>query len=138
MANSNYYYDEYKQNKNNARKYEDSLKKLNNIYADLIYNMGDEISSINGKLEDLKSDLFKSIRHNGYFEVRTDAITYEQERSVTSDSYLNIAIRCLEDELRKIGNKKNQSEQNRDYYYGQYREQKDQERREFFNNIFNQ
>lgn len=136
MADSSYYKDMYKQKKKAVDNYEDNLKDLRKAYDNLTDTMGDEIRAVNNELDDLKSDLEKSIRHNGPFSSGAGRITGEKEQGVTADSKLSVAVRELEEEIARIGKLKSTAEQDRDYYDRKYKEKKDEEREAFWKNLF--
>ena len=84
MASSSYYYNLYKQKKNAVKSYDGDLKDLQKSLDNLTDTMSDEIRAINNELEDLKSDLNKSVRHNSKFTSRANAVTAEKEKAVTA------------------------------------------------------
>lgn len=98
--------------------------------------MSDEIRAINNELDDLKSDLNKSIRHNSKFTSRANAVTTEKEKTVTADPNLSVAVRELEEEIARINGLRNTAINDRDYYYREYKEKKEQERQELLDKIF--
>lgn len=136
MANSSYYYNLYKQKKSAVNSYDDDLKDLRKALSNLTDTMSDEIRAINNELDDLKSDLNKSIRHNSKFTSRANAVTTEKEKTVTADPNLSVAVRELEEEIARINGLRNTAISDRDYYYREYKEKKEQERQELLDKIF--
>lgn len=136
MLSSSYYYDRYKEKKKDVKSYDEDLKKLRKALDNLTGTMNDEIRAINTELEDLKSDLNKSIRHNSNFTSYANAVTEEKETTVSSDSYLSTAISELEEAISQIDRKRTQAITDRDDYYQKYQDEKENERREFFDNLF--
>lgn len=136
MASSSYYYNLYKQKKNAVRSYDGDLKDLRKALDNLTDTMGDEIRAINNELEDLKSDLNKSVRHNSKFTSRANAVTAEKEKTVTADPHLSIAVRELQEEISRINGLRSQAITDRDYYYQKYNDKKEEERRELLDKIF--
>ena len=136
MASSSYYYNLYKQKKNVVKSYDDDLNDLRKALRNLTDTMNDEIRAINNELEDLKSDLNKSIRHNSKFTSCANAVTEEKEKAVTADPSLSVAIRELEEEIARINGLRSHAITDRDYYYGKYKDKKEEERREFLDKIF--
>ena len=136
MASSSYYYNLYKQKKNATKSYDDDLKVLNKALSNLTDTMYDEIRDINNELEDLKSDLNKSVRHNSVFTSRANEVTFEKEKTVTADPYLSVAVSSLEDEIARINGLNSSAVSDREYYYRKYKEKKAEERQELLNKIF--
>ena len=136
MASSSYYYNLYKQKKNAVRSYDGDLKDIRKALDNLTDTMSDEIRAINNELEDLKSDLNKSVRHNSKFTSRANAVTAEKEKTVTADPHLSIAVRELQEEISRINGLRSQAITDRDYYYQKYNDKKEEERRELLDKIF--
>lgn len=136
MASSSYYYNLYKQKKSAVKSYDGDLKDLQKALDNLTDTMNDEIRAINNELEDLKSDLNKSVRHNSKFTSRANAVTAEKEKTVTADPHLSIAARELQEEISRINRLRSQAITDRDYYYQKYKDKKEEERRELLDKIF--
>ena len=136
MASSSYYYNLYKQKKNAVKSYDGDLKDLQKSLDNLTDTMSDEIRAINNELEDLKSDLNKSVRHNSKFTSRANAVTAEKEKAVTVDPHLSIAVRELQEEISRINGLRSQAITDRDYYYQKYKDKKEEERIELLDKIF--
>lgn len=136
MASSSYYYNLYKQKKSAVKSYDGDLKDLQKALDNLTDTMNDEIRAINNELEDLKSDLNKSVRHNSKFTSRANAVTAEKEKTVTADPHLSIAVRELQEEISRINRLRSQAITDRDYYYQKYKGKKEEERRELLDKIF--
>ena len=136
MASSSYYYNLYKQKKNDVKSYEGDLKDIQKALDNLTDTMNDEIRAINNELEDLKSDLNKSVRHNSTFTSRANTVTTEKEKTVTADSHLSIAIRELQEEISRLNSLRLQAITDRDDYYQKYKDKKEEERQELLNKIF--
>ncbi len=112
------------------------MKDLQKALDNLTDTMNDEIRAINNELEDLKSDLNKSVRHNSKFTSRVNAVTAEKEKTVTADPHLSIAVRELQEEISRINGLRSQAITDRDYYYQKYKDKKEEERRELLDKIF--
>lgn len=136
MASSSYYYNLYKQKKNAVKSYDNDIGDLRKALSNLTDTMYDEIRNVNNELEDLKSDLNKSIRHNSKFTSRANAVTAEKEKTVTADPHLSIAVRELQEEISRINGLRSQAVTDRDYYYQKYKDKKEEERRELLDKIF--
>lgn len=135
MATSSYYYNLYKQKNTSVNSYEGDLKDLRKALNNLSNTMSDEIRAVNNELDDLKSDLNKSIRHNSSFTSRANSVISEKEKTVTADPNLSVAIRGLEDEISRVNGLKNTAINDRDYYYRKYTEKKEEERQALLNKI---
>ena len=135
MANSSYYYSLYKKEKENANAYSKNSSSLQTILNRLTGEFYDEQSSVNSELDDLKEDLNKAVRHLSKFSIIVnDCYTYKEKVS-TADTYLNSAVDSLEDEIASLNSRQITAEQNRDYYYNRYKEEKEKERQEFLNSL---
>ena len=136
MASSSYYYNLYTQKRNSVNSYDANLKELRKALSNLTDTMSDEIRAVNNELDDLKSDLNKGIRHNSSFTSRANAFSAEKEKAVTADPFLGAAARELQDEISRINGLRNQAVTDRDRYYQQYRDKKDEERKALLDKIF--
>lgn len=136
MASSSYYYNLYTQKKNAVKTYDANLKDLRKALSNLTDTMSDEIRAVNNELDDLKSDLNKGVRHNSSFTSRANAFSAEKEKAVTADSFLSVAVRDLQDEISRVNGLRNQSVTDRDRYYQQYKDKKDEERKALLDKIF--
>lgn len=136
MASSSYYYSLYKQKKNAVKSYDGDLKDLQKALDNLTDTMYDEIRNINNELEDLKSDLNKSVRHNSKFTSRANEVTAEKEKTVTADPHLSIAVRELQEEISRVNGLRSEAISDREYYYQKYKDKKEEERRELLDKIF--
>lgn len=122
MLDKAYYYKLYEQKKKEVESYEKNLEDLNKAYNNLTNKMEDEISAVNSEFEDLKEDLKKSVRHNTKFSSNVNAVTNNKEKVVTADSFLNVAVSNLEDEIYHIDMLKKEAIDDRNEYYGKYKE----------------
>ncbi len=136
MASSSYYYNLYTQQKNKVNSYNANLKALRKVLSNLTDTMSDEIRAVNNELDDLTSELKKGVRHNSRFTSRADAFATEKEKAVTADSLLRVAVQGLQDEISRINGLVNQSIANRDQYYQQYKNKKEEERAALLDLIF--
>lgn len=136
MADSSYYYDLYKRKRDDVRTYESDSKDLGKALSNLTDTMGDEIRAVNTELEDLKSDLTKSIRHNSRFSSCANLVTSEKEKAVTADPLLSVAVRELQEEISRLDKLKTAAINEREYYYGKYKAKKEEERKAFWDSIF--
>ena len=136
MASSSYYYNLYTQKKKAVNSYDGDLKDLRKVLSNLTDTMSDEIQAVNNELEDLKSDLNKSIRHNSSFTSRANAFSSEKEKAVTADPILSVAVRELQEEISRVNGLKNQAVSDRDYYYQQYKIKKEEESKALLGKFF--
>lgn len=136
MALSSYYYNLYTQKKKEVDTYDKNLRDLRKALSNLTDTMSDEIRAVNNKLEDLKSDLNKGVRHNSRFTSQANAITAEKEKAVTADPLLSVAVRALQDEISRVNGLRNQAAIDRDNYYQQYQNKKEEERKALLDKIF--
>lgn len=136
MADSSYYYNLYKQKRDDVKSYDEDIRELNKVLGNLTNTMDDEIRAVNQGFEELKSDLNISVRHNARYTAQANSITSEKEKVVTADPLLSIAVRGLEEEISRVSGLKNTSINDRDYYYLKYKEKKEEERKAFWDKIF--
>ena len=136
MASSSYYYNLYKQKKKEVSSYDGDIKELNKVLSNLTDTMNDEIRAINAELDDLKSDLNKSIRHNATFTSRANGTTSEKEKAVTADSRLSRVVQEIEEEITRVNGLRTTAVNDRGYYWNQYERKKEEERQEFLDKIF--
>lgn len=136
MADGSYYYALYKRKRDDVRAYESDSRDLSRVLSNLTDTMGDEIRAVNLELEDLKSDLSKSIRHNSGFSSSVSLATSEKEKVVTADPLLSVAVQELQEEIYRLSELKNAAINEREYYYGKYMTKKEEERKKFWDNIF--
>ena len=137
MANSSYYYDAYKREKRKVKDYQENLSELKDIRYNLRNTLTDEIRSVNTEIDDLRSDLKESVRHNSKFTSHVGDIYDEREKYVSSDSYLSTAIGELDDEITRINNLKDEAESDRDYYYRKYEQKKEEEYQAWLRTLYN-
>lgn len=135
MANSSYYYKQYKTYKDQASKYDKNIKTLTKIKDSLTNNFYDEQNNVNRELNDLKEDLNKAVRHDSKFLTIASECEFYKEKSITADNDLNNVIIALENEIAALDGKKITSEQNRDAQYQNYSTKKNEERQEWLNSI---
>ncbi len=135
MANSSYYYSMYKKEKEKAKTQSKDISSLQTILNRLTGEFYDEQSNVNRELDDLKEDLNKAVRHLSKFNIIVNDCYSYKEKTSTADSSLNSAIDSLENEIASLNSKQAITEQNRDYYYNKYKEEKEKERQEFLNSI---
>ncbi len=135
MASSSYYYDLYKKYKKLAKEYEDNLddlRKINNKISDDLYS---KIQAVNNEIDNLKEDLVKSVRHNSDFSKTTNSLQSKKEKGVTADSQMRTVSNELGEEIRDLEKKKNDAEDDRDYYYQLYKQKKQEEYEAFIKSL---
>jgi len=135
MANSSYYYNQYKKYKAQASNYDKNIQTLTKIKDNLTNNFYDEQSNVNKELSDLKDDLNKAVRHDSSFLTIASGCESYKEKSSTADSDLNNVIIALENEIAALNGKKTTAEQNRDAQYQSYSTKKQEERQAWFDSI---
>ncbi len=128
MANSKYHYDQYKSYKNQVNKIQGNVNKIIEIKERLANDFYDEQRNVNGKLEDLESDLKKAVRHDTQFNSAAVACNTYKEKGTTADAELNRAICALENEIIALGNQKSTAETNMNQNYNEYQSKQDEER----------
>ncbi len=130
MASSSYYYRLYKEKKNEVEKYEKWIKQVEKIRTQVITGLEDEIRVVNQKINALVEDLKAAVKHNAKFADIADDIGDQTEYSAGRDSQLSKTASSLQDELMRLGEKKNNAHSAAQSYYNQYLEAKRQEEEE--------
>lgn len=130
MASSGYWYNLYKAKRDLVKTYEGQIKELRTILSNLQDNLWDEIRAVNNKIDDLKDDLNKGIRHNSRFTSKANALGTEKEKAVTADGSLRISVDEVDGEIARLSSLKGTAERERDDYYSKYTTAKEEERQE--------
>lgn len=133
----------WKSQMNNSRKQidalEDDIEELKKIKVRVENNLSDEVSNINGKINDLKEDLGKSVRHNSTFNANKNRLNDEKEQFVYNDNFMNAVVRWIQEEINQLNRKTEAEQNNLDAYNRQYNNAKsaeDEERRKKIEKIF--
>ena len=130
MASSGYWYNLYKAKRDLVKTYEGQIKELRTILSNLQDNLWDEIRAVNNKIDDLKDDLNKGIRHNSRFTSKANALGTEKEKAVTADTSLRVSVNEVDGEIARLSSLKGTAERERDDYYSKYTTAKEEERQE--------
>lgn len=130
MASSSYYHDLYLKKKKEVKNYDEDLEDLNKILKSLVYNLNDEINAVNSAIEELGSDLNKSVRHNINFTKEVNSLKEKKEKSIDLDKYLSNSKDAIEDEIAKINRLRTEAIDDRNYYNNKYLEKKEYEKEE--------
>lgn len=136
MANSRYYYEQYKQFDQEVEDYEGHIEKLEQIKKNLSGGLYDEQLKVNREINDLIEDLKEGVRHNSVFTNKAEDLEDNKEKSSFDDTSLGAAISSLESEISVLQNKKRTAEQKRDEAKRKYEEEKERERQEILNSLF--
>ena len=129
MASSSYYYNLYKSYKDSTKTYENNLKKLNDFYRKVSNDFNDDVRYVNNEVDDLLDDLEIAVRYSSGFNTNVKDI--EKEPQVSADTYLSSVLTELSEEITRVTDLKNQHAGNRDYYYKEYKDKKDEEYKEW-------
>ena len=127
MASASYYKSMYESYKSKAKEYGDDIGDLEKIQKNLDSKLDDEIKAVNKKLEALKDDLEKSVRHVSKFTSHSADVEDDEEKSVSSDTKLGSASENIESEIVRLQNLKISAQSNRDYYYRMYKNAEEEE-----------
>ncbi|MGN0317020.1 MAG: hypothetical protein ACI4E1_03690 [Lachnospira sp.] len=127
MANSNYYYNLYKQYKNTVLSLQKYINYLTKIRDGISSDFYDEQRNVNQELNDLKEDLKKATRHDSSWDTITSQCESFKEKASTADGNLDSAIDYLDAEIRSLCSQKSTAESNRDQAYRNYQCKKDEE-----------
>lgn len=133
--NSRYYKDKYKKAKNEEWQLGNDIKDLENIIKKLD-RLPDEIRAVNNELRQLDEDLKDAVRHNSAFSrARRDA-TDNTEKDARRDSNLGVVYSEVEDEIRRLKNKKDQAARDKARYKQKYDQKKKEEMEQLWDSIF--
>jgi len=135
MADSSYYYDNYKEYKKLASDYGKNISSLQSIKDNLARNFYDEQNNVNKELGDLKEDLEKSVRYDSSFNQLIGDLDDFEEINTETDGDLSKTLTNLGEEITSLGNKKTSAENSRDYYYGEYEKKKAEERQKWLDSL---
>ena len=137
MADSNYYYRQYKSYKNQTNSLQDNINKLTAIKNSLVGEFYDEQSDVNKKLDDLKEDLNRAVRHDAKFNTIASTCNSYKEKGSTADADLNNIICALENEIAALNNQRSTAEYNMNQNYQQYQTKREEEQRAWWDSLRN-
>lgn len=139
---SSYYLKLYKEEKEKAKKYEKWIKQLQPIQENASGKLEDEISNVNREIIRLCEDLRDAVKYDQVFASEAYEIGSSVEAGSGSDRYLRATQSAIYEEIRRLGQKKDEAERKSAEYYRKYEEEKRREeeearrkREEFMNNI---
>ena len=138
MADSGYYWNLYWKKRKEVESLKDDIKDIEKIRDSLTDDFYDEIRNVNNELDAMKEDMKKAVRHNATFTAQANGLGNEKEKAVTADSLLGTTIQELNEEISRLTTKKKQVEANRDHYYNEYKQKKEEEKQEFWNKVTGQ
>ena len=136
MADSKYYKELYRNKLREAERYDNDIKELKNIRNFLSNELNDEIRDINGRIDELSGTLKKAVRHNSSFNINRDMLTTKKEKAVSADYNMSNAKREINEEIRRLSNKKEAAENDSAYYERMYMIKKEEEKKEFWENFY--
>lgn len=135
MANSSYYYGQYKAHKKKVNVLNSNIFNLLSIKNSLEVDFHDEQSSVNKELDDLKDDLNKAVRHDYKFANIASQSNSYKEKGSTADVNLNSGICALENEIATLNNQKLTANNNMNQNYQMYLTKKEEERQAWLESI---
>lgn len=136
MPDSKYYNRLYKEKRDAVRGYDDNLTELRRIQSNLNNSVSGEVYNVNSRIDFLSNYLGQAVRYNSGFDTTKNSLPSKREPSVESDAKLVTVSSEIDEEITRITNLKNTAADQRDYYYSQYKAKKDEEIKEFWDNIF--
>lgn len=136
MADSSYYYNRYREKKREVEKYEKALRELRVIERNLVNEQNNEIDAVNREIMELGADLQQSVQENAVFLHAVSKVYEEIEHGTLGDRHLSGAVSAIQGEIWSVDSKKSQAIADRDYYWRKYQEAKEEERKEFWANLW--
>ncbi len=137
MADSNYYYRQYKSYKKQTSSLQDNINKLVAIKNSLTGEFYDEQGNVNKELDELKEDLNRAVRHDSRFNNIASNCNSYKEKGSTADANLNSVICALENEIAALNSQKSTAEYNMNQNYQQYQTKKDEEQQAWWDSLRN-
>ena len=132
---SSYYRDLRNKQEDKADEYEKNIKELQKIIDDIYDDFYDDIRDVNGKVDNLRTDLKKGVRHNSTFTRRANSLLDNKEKAASADPKLKLAIIELNEEIARLRRLKRNAEEKYDQYDREYENKKDEEQRELMNKL---
>lgn len=136
MVDSKYYKNLYKEKADEEERYQKNYKELKKIYTNLVDQQDDEINRLNSSLSSLKDTLSNAVRHNYQMDGIVRTVSARHENDPYYEKRLSVAIYAIDDELKQIRNKQTVAKKAKEDYQKKYKEKKDQENREFWENVW--
>lgn len=127
---SSYYLKLYKEERDNAKKYEKWIKQLQTIRQNATGGLDDEIRNVNREIAELYDDLKNAVKHDQIFAAEAYEIGSSTEAGSGSDRYLRGTQSELDEEIRNLGRKKDDAERRSSEYYRKYEQEKQREEEE--------
>ena len=115
-----YYYNIYLKYKKEANGHEKNANAVRKIKRELEDNFYDEQSTVNRQLDNLRDDLYGSVRHYDPYSAIAASCDDQKEGSVTQDRELAQALRELEQEIGELERKKQNAENQGGIAYNKY------------------
>ncbi len=126
--NSAEYYKLYQQKASEAEewaKYQQMLSEILNSLRDVVQ---EGAGTVNRKLDDLHEAIEQGIRGNAEFACSGREAAEDREGDISADPELSEAVRELEEKIERTRAKKHETEEDRDYYYSRYWQEREKER----------
>ena len=83
-------------------KYDRDIKALKAVSDNIANQLRDEIQASNTSINELKTDLNNSVRHNVVFDINTNKLDSHKQKTVIADEYIRSADDCVQDEINKL------------------------------------
>lgn len=128
MANSNYYFNLYRQNKDEESSLQKNIDALTKIRNNLSGDFCDEQRNVNKELDDLKEDLQKAIRNDQSWLYIASQCNLYKEKASTLDGKLESAIDYLDAEISSLRSKQNSAKEKKETAYNNYQKEREIER----------
>ena len=130
MASSSYWKSKYNEQCSLVKKYQKNIESLNGILSNITNGLPDNITDINKKIDELKSDLNSAVGHDSAYTRNANDLSSAKEKTVYQDPNISGAKSDIQDEIRHLQKKKSEAESLRDQYNRNYQNALEEERRE--------
>lgn len=129
MADSTYHYNQYISFKNAERKYSNDIVKLKILRERLDVEYSGIQRSINDDIYDVINALNKGIKHDGDFTSNIARLYNYTEVSCDQDDGLKHVVNALDEEIRRLENKKIEANVNGNIHMNNYNIAKAEEKK---------
>lgn len=122
MASSSYYYRKYKQYKAEEAKYASWLKELSEINRVFAQSWTyEDYADVNRFIGNCRSNMEAALDGDSAFDQRSSILAEAKERSMSEDYNLGTCITAVRSEKERIEGKRQAADQNKDYYWREYK-----------------
>ncbi len=127
---SSYYYDKYIEKKREAEQIERKIAYLSDVNLDVTSSFTGDVHTVNQTIDDEMGEHKTSVRHNAKYDLLSEKMDEMKPKYPYSDQHLQGISSGIESEISRLKNEKKQAEDDRDYYWREYKDALEREREE--------